>query len=61
MESEIFFGVIIATISGLYYAIYKNHGCIKRIETKLDNHFDMEYLKEEITDMKDAVRELKDG
>jgi len=61
METEISLGVIIAAISGLYYAIYKNHGCIKRIETKLDAHFDMEYIKEEMTDVKDAVRQLKDG
>jgi len=53
MESEISVAVIIAAISGLYYAIYKNHGCIKRIETKLDAHFDMEYMKEEITDVMD--------
>jgi len=52
-------GIILAALSGLYYAIYKNHGCIKRIETKLDAHFDMEYMKEELTDMKDAIRELK--
>ena len=52
-------GIILAALSGLYYAIYKNHGCIKRIETKLDAHFDMEYMKEELTDLKDAVRQIK--
>jgi len=61
MESEISLAVIIGAISGLYYAIYKNHGCIKRIETKLDAHFDMEFMKEELVDVKDAVRQLKDG
>ena len=52
-------GIILAALSGLYYAIYKNHGCIKRIESKLDAHFDTEYLKEEITDIKDAIRQLQ--
>jgi len=52
-------GIILAALSGLYYAIYKNHGCIKRIESKLDAHFDMEYIKEEITDIKDEIRTLK--
>jgi len=61
METEISLAVIIAAISGLYYAIYKNHGCIKRIESKLDAHFDMEFMKEELVDVKDAVRQLKDG
>jgi len=52
-------GIILAALSGLYYAMYKNHGCIKRIETKLDAHFDAEYLREEITDIKDAIRQLQ--
>ncbi len=59
MPEIAFIGIILAALSGLYYAIYKNHGCIKRIETKLDAHFDMEYMKEELTDMKDAIRNLK--
>ena len=59
METEISLGIIIASICGLYFAIYKNHGCIKRIETKLDAHFDMEYMKEELTDIKDEIRQLK--
>lgn len=58
MENEVFAGIIIAAISGLYYAIYKNHGCIKRIETKLDAHFDMEYVKEEITTLKQYVQDM---
>jgi len=58
MENEITLGIILAALSGLYFAIYKNHGCIRRIETKLDSHFDMEYMKEELTDLKDAVRQL---
>jgi len=45
------------SIACLIFAIYKNHGCIKRIESKLDAHFDIEYVKEEITDIKDAMRE----
>ena len=59
MPEIAFIGIILAALSGLYYAIYKNHGCIKRIETKLDAHFDTEYLKEEITDIKDAIRQLQ--
>jgi len=58
MENELFFGLVIAALSGLYFAIYKNHGCLKRLESKLDAHFDIEYIKEEITDVKDAVRQL---
>ena len=59
MFDEISLGIVIAAVSGLYFAIYKNHGCIKRIESKLDSHFDMEYMKEELTDLKDAVRQIK--
>lgn len=59
MPEIAFFGIILAALSGLYYAMYKNHGCIKRVETKLDAHFDTEYLKEEITDIKDAIRSLQ--
>ena len=59
MPEIAFIGIILAALSGLYYAIYKNHGCIKRVETKLDAHFDTEYLKEEITDIKDAIRQLQ--
>lgn len=59
MENEVFTGIILAAVSGLYYAIYKNHGCIKRIESKLDSHFDMEYVKEEITNIKDEIRQIK--
>ncbi len=58
METEVFAGIVLVALSGLYFAIYKNHGCIKRIESKLDAHFDMEYVKEEITDIKDSVRQL---
>jgi len=58
METEVFAGITLVALSGLYFAIYKNHGCIKRIETKLDAHFDMEYMKEEMTDIKDSVRRL---
>jgi len=58
METEVFTGIVLVALSGLYFAIYKNHGCIKRIESKLDAHFDMEYVKEEITDIKDSVRRL---
>jgi len=43
METEVFLGVILAALSGLYFAIYKNHGCIKRIET------DMKYIKESMS------------
>lgn len=57
MENEVFVGIILVALSGLYFAIYKNHGCIKRIESKLDAHFDIEYVKEEITDIKDAMRQ----
>ena len=59
MENEIILGIILAALSGLYFAIYKNHGCIKRIESKLDAHFDLEYMKEELTDVKDAIRQIK--
>ena len=59
MPEIAFMGIILTTLSGLCYAVYKNHGCIKRIETKLDAHFDAEYLKEEITDIKDAIRQLQ--
>ncbi len=52
-------GVILAALSGLYYAMYKNHGCIRRIETKLESHLDMIDVREEITDLKDAIRQLK--
>jgi len=58
LENEIFAGIILVALSGLYFAIYKNHGCIKRIESKLDAHFDIEYIKEEMTDIKDEVRKL---
>ena len=58
METEVFAGIVLVALSGLYFAIYKNHGCIKKIESKLDAHFDMEYVKEEITDIKDSVRRL---
>jgi len=58
MEIEVLTGITLVALSGLYFAIYKNHGCIKRIESKLDAHFDMEYVKEEITDIKDSVRQL---
>lgn len=58
MEIEVFAGIILAALSGLYYAIYKNHGCIRRIETNLNAHFDMEYIKEEITNIKDEMRQL---
>ena len=53
-------GIILAALSGLYYAMYKNHGCIKRVESKLDAHFDAEFLREEIIDIKDAIRTLKE-
>jgi len=52
---------ISGALAGLYWGLFKVHGCQKRTEAKLDAHFDMEYLKEEITDVKDAVRVLKDG
>jgi len=47
-----------SAIAGLYYLIFKNHGCIKRIEQKVDAMVDYNYLKEEITDLKDAVRQI---
>ena len=53
-------GIILAALSGLYYAIYKNHGCIKRIESKLDAHFDAEFIKDEIIEIKDELRGLKE-
>ena len=59
MENEVLVGIILVALSGLYFAIYKNHGCLKRLESKLDEHFDMEYMKEELTDVKDAIRQLK--
>jgi len=55
---EILLGIILTALSGLYYAIYKNHGCIKRIETKLDAHFDMEFIKDEIIEIKDELRKV---
>jgi len=39
LEIEVLTGVTLVALSGLYFAIYKNHGCIKRIET------DMKYIK----------------
>ena len=59
MELEVSLGIILAAISGLYYAIYKNHGCIRRIETKLESHLDMSDIREEIIDIKDSIRQLK--
>ena len=59
MENEVFAGIILVALSGLYFAIYKNHGCIKRVESKLDAHFDTEYIKEQITEIKDEIRLLK--
>ena len=59
---------ILSALAGLYGLIIfnikkavKNETCIKRIEDKVDNIADIEYIKEELTDMKDAVRMLKDG
>jgi len=52
---------IAGALAGLYWGLFKVHGCQKRTEAKLDAHFDMEFIKEEMTDIKDTVRELKDG
>ena len=49
---------IASALAGLYWGLFKVHGCQKRTEAKLDAHFDMEYIKEEITDLKDAVRQI---
>jgi len=51
--------IVVASIAGLYWGLFKVHGCQKRTETKLDAHFDMEYIKEEITEIKDEIRMLK--
>jgi len=59
MPEFVVLGIILTALSGLYYAMYKNHGCIKRVESKLDAHFDAEFLKEEIIEIKDAIRQLK--
>ena len=58
MENEVFAGIVIVAISGLYWGIYKNHGCLKRIEGKVNTLGDIEYIKEELTDLKDSVRQL---
>jgi len=50
---------IVAAISGLYWGLFKVHGCQTRTEAKLDAHFDIEYVKEELTDLKDAIRQTK--
>jgi len=59
LENEITLGIILAALSGLYYAIWKNHGCIKRVESQLCAHFDIEYIKDEVTNIKDEIRQLK--
>ena len=45
METEVFAGIVLVALSGLYFAIYKNHGCIKRIET------DMKYIKKSMDEL----------
>ena len=59
-------GPIMAALGGLYYFLIrinsktvKNETCITRIESKIDAINDIEYIKEEITDLKDAIRMIK--
>jgi len=52
-------GIILAAISGLYALLWKNHGCIKRTESKLDTHLAVIELEKQIIDLKDNIRMLK--
>ena len=52
-------GVILAALSGLYALSWKNHACLKRVESKFNAHLDIEYVKDEITEIKDSIRQLK--
>ena len=56
MQDEIFLGVILAAIGGLYWALFRLHGCVEALKVKHSGDF--EYIKEQITDMKDSVRQL---
>jgi len=37
MPEQAFFVVILAALSGLYWGLWKVHGCQKRIEGRLDS------------------------
>ena len=52
---------IMAALAGLYWGLWKNHGCIKRIESKIDNVVNLEAIRDEMIEIKDSVRMLKDG
>ena len=61
MEAESIAGfVTLGALVGLYWGLWKVHGCQKRTEAKLDAHFDTEYVKEQITEIKDQIRLLHD-
>ena len=58
MQDEIFLGVILAAIGGVYWALFRLHGCVEALKKDVKHSGDFEYIKEEITDIKDSVRQL---
>ncbi len=59
MPEIAFAGIILAALSGLYYAIWKNHGCIKKVEGHLKQLIDIENFKQDLVDLKDEINNLK--
>jgi len=60
MEWE-FFTPIIALLAGLYWGLYKQHRCLGRIESKVNGISNIQEVKEELIELKDSIRMLKDG
>lgn len=58
MEVEIILGVILASIGGLYWALFKMHGCVEGLKKDVNSLVDFEKIKEELIDLKDTVRQF---
>ena len=52
---------IIGALAGLYWGLFKVHGCQTRTEAKLDAHFDVEYIKEELITLKQYVQNINEN
>lgn len=57
MENEVILGIILAALSGLYFALYKQHGCLRKIESKVNTVAEITYIREELTNLEKRVSE----